>query len=367
MEYVYSDGEFKFELVLDESMNLHILVINRSLCVEYSLTISNLSNIFNNRPIINTTKMFYNMLIDAFEKKNNLITLSYFITCEKTFLVCLTIDAVYINDSIRVELNHVKKNVTPKQVIEIIDYKFSELVPKIETQINSLKEFYMTLTENDKQMFSTEITENDKHFNSVCDNIKTDVENLRIVHENLYSQFDEYINMMPIMTCSTDLSRYTHNNTHMYTFQYTFPIYNSIDKIEIGLNDTYNLIVPFGSIKSIGECRTATILDFHIGKFKYFRNLKEIKFSGCKFINLEFLNVNDKLINITLDNLTELTSIAHLNKFDNLEKITISGVCKVKDLHTLTSCKNLKVLSVPKGTNTGCFPTAINFEIKILG
>lgn len=346
MNFKYTDNEYTFEIQLNEDIN--IIVINRLLCEEYTLSVDNMSLMFDNHKIVNNPKILYQVLCDGLEKKNDTTKITFGaskdqmlkIDEKRIFDITINVDAIYIQDSINLKLAYVDKHITPKQVIERIDYKFDEIIENIRSKMDDL-------VVNVDILISKESTERENSDNKIiqricddCDVINKKLTHLDHVHSNLKEEFNEYVSMMPIFHVDYGGQHKTINPC----------ITNLVIR-----NDT--ILLPEGVF--------GRILDYDSKKFKYLKNLTNIKFDGVTHPNLDFI-ASDNLEMIELYNMKNLTNISHLSKFKKLKRIIIKGNNQIKDLYTLAECTGLEYLEVPIGTNTGVFSKDIKFEIKVV-
>ena len=102
----------------------------------------------------------------------------------------------------------------------------------------------------------------------------------------------------------------------------------------------------------------------------YFNNclseLTYISILGIEQSDLKFIQKCYKLKELIIKNLTNLVDIKIILNFKVLEKLTITGCRKIKNLKLLEKCTSLEVLKVHSSINTGVFSEALSFRIEIV-
>ena len=172
---------------LDDS--IEVTVIDRLLCEEYTNIISKNDSIFNTHKIITEPKILYKVLIDALEDENENVTMSYNVNKSSliqlesglSFDITLTVDATYISDNFLLRLPFVEKHITPKQVIERIDYRFDQIMPQVDAKLNTMFDSVNDIVAKEKE----KIIENKKEIKLVKDDltklesVRDDITNIR--------------------------------------------------------------------------------------------------------------------------------------------------------------------------------------------
>lgn len=383
MEKNYTIGEYVFTIKVNE-IGMRFTMINRMLCEEYTLILNDNDPIFSCHCVINCIKKLGVMLCDAFEKKNDKIEISYQpikpikqssdSKDELSYvLFSIKFDAVYVTDLLELKLPFIEKHITPSQVIDRIDYRFDQLSPRINEQFEKMttminesfeqRDSIIQRISSESVANATLITELREHVNDISRN-KHDVymamedlkKSINVISEQsdaFHTEFLEYVQSKPIMCTQERVDRIRHGESNRCINKTSIVMYNA-QSININyINQQYCF-------------DDNPYIDFSVNKFKYLLHLQTIEFSSCPFPNLDFLAITQSLKKITLNTMDSLVSIEHIAKYPNLSHIRISGICKIKDLYTLTDCKNLKLLELPNGTNTGIFPKNIDFEIKMI-
>lgn len=218
----------------------------------------------------------------------------------------------------------------------------------LETDDKEIKKFYNMLE------LIPSISEKQEKQIGTLNELQSIISTLTESHEKLQQDFTEYVEFNPIMIVG---NKSKIKQGMLSTGSSISYIMFDIQDIDVAYNNSAG--------NEYYSCQQGAYLDFDLRKFKYLRQLININFSACPFKNLEFLADTPSVKSITLYNMPELVSVTYLTRFPNLEAITISEVCNVKDLCTLTKCTGLKNLKLAKGTNTGCFPEIIDFKITM--
>lgn len=380
-----------------------ITVINRMICEEYTLQIENTSSIFEQHPIIKNIEILETVIKDGFNNKPNVIL--EFDSNDTVRLVnvvfygiTITVDAVYIKDVMVLKLPFIEKHITPKQVTDHIEYRFQQYIPEVKEVIAEVeesinKECSVMRDAIDKQtrelqktcdvysMLVKKIEEHEraiKKFDNIAEQVMSisekqskrvstieqlnrTISTLMQSQEKIQKDFTEYIEFNPIMTIVADSDRcqFTDSTCTESCCKGIRSYLQFLKRImfnEKTMTAQYKTPIYWYDSKFM-------FVDFDTNKFKYLKQLEQITFDGCEFQSLDFLAVTPSVKSVTIINMPKLTTISHLAQFPNIEQITISRVCNVKDLCTLTKCKQLKTLTLAKGTNTGCFPEIIDFKI----
>lgn len=380
------------------SNNLVISVIDRLLCEEYTLILDEETKIFDNHHIIQNATILENILRDGFTNKPN-VTLQ-FDPCERvrlvnviTYGITVTVDVIYLKDTLVLRLPIVEKHITPKQVIEHIDYRFEHYVPEIkhvidevnescskriknvetvcaniESDVNRLDERLRQVKGLDERVdkLSMSVVQHSNDIVHMKELSKT-VEKLLIETQRQQCEFLEYVQLQPIMTLVANVRTNGYEMTYVqrgdapHEFGLARENTYAIHRI---MYDVKKLIVNFNGTYYIHD-DVFKYMDFDLRKFKYLKDIEEIRLVNCPFKTLDFLVPTSNMKKVEIINMSLLTTIKHLSQFPKLETIIISQVCNIKDLHTLTKCEGLKTLTLAKGTNTGCFPEVIEFKITM--
>lgn len=335
-------------------------------CEEYTTSFEDTTHIFDTHPIIRNVKVLEEVLKDGLNGKP-----CANVTFEKSisqqgcdiYKVLIAVNVTYADDTLVIDLSKVDKHITPKQVIEHIDYRFGQYIPEVTKKISDFSERIEKrvddiVKEHTKDKVDGDITVSE---------LKELVCSMKSLYETLNNSFIEYVRSTPFIICSDNNPI---NGGLMHIIGY------NISKLNVTCTPTVAFGNPIkyysNSIKYYtnacglyygNENQCLYYRDFDTTKFKYTTQLEDVRFENCEFENLEFMHVDDKLKKVTVVNMPTLISIRHLSKFPNIEEITISKVCNVNDLCKLADCKNLKILTLAKGTNTGCFQDVINFKI----
>lgn len=390
MKFQYIENEFTFELELD--VVIGIIVVNRLLCEEYSIKILASSPIFDNRKIISNPDILYKILCDTFEKKSKCSTISYSSSGtpldesggKRVFEITIMVDAVYISDQMIVKLPLVDKHITPKQVVERIDFRFGELIPIVDQKLATIRSDLtqsMTSIVDRQQMSELSAKNLAEHLGVLegtitnLDSLKSDLSLMEKSTNSIIKEFELYVQMQPIMLfiCSNTPAKCSHGPC-----QIIVPMLCDTKKLVLNANndipnDSIGKVFPL-PLHNPGRCWHPSCttqcssslhpINFDWIKFKYLTQLEELTIIDQNHENLWFLKGLHKLTTLTLQNVT-LPSIACVKYCEKLQYLKIVKTCKIKDLHILTDCPELKLLELPTGTNTGCFPKEINFEIKM--
>jgi hypothetical protein len=364
MIYQHVEGEFTYTFEYIENIHtINIRIINKLLCEEYSVSFDESSKIFVSKPVIYNPSILYKVFEDFFEERNKCAVITFepnkHIADEnesKKYIVNVCLDLEYITDSITFEMYIVNKHITPQQVIERIDYRFDEYVPIVEGKLSELQHCVEHVRRYVDECF-------EKH-NDDIRGMKEIIQRLqenysRVVEQNeiilaqnksltermnaFYDEFMKYVEMNPCMIYRNGSTGYTDT-----------------------LQPSNTTALDISSNGNTINGHSDTNKTFSYDKLKYLRHLQSIQFNNCSFRNLNFLPITPTLTSIIIDNNASLESVEYLTRLPNLQTIEIRKVCKVKDLHTLVECPKLKTLKLPTGTNTGCFPKVVNFEIAMV-
>lgn len=370
MEYKHTCEEITYELILNNV--LKISIIDRSLCEEYSIIIDPNSKILNNHKIITNIKILYKIFTDYFEEvKENIDDIEkeeqiIQFACEKkygvsteehcnSYIIILSINLKYISDSITLELLYINKHITPKQVIDRMEYKLEQYDTVINEKISEA--FNIVCQKNSEntdekisdaiEISQQEIMETiEKKNNDIMKeftNIKEQIIEIKKMNDILQQKYDNI---------KKEFYEYIEKNLFMISSQHDSNIL---------LCDSDKL-----TIYSLNNINGRIFSKFNLNCLKYFKKLIDITIVDTKFPNLTFLPNTITLQSVNIINNPDLISVKHLTKYSNLTKISIKGQCTIKDLHTLVDCPVLKELELPTGMNTGCFPTNIKFSIKMI-
>jgi len=318
---------------------------------------------FSGHNIINKSSILFDIFIDHFEKTDKRIKIEFENSCEhsknaadrKKYIIKIELNLDYISDSITFELQQIEKHITPQQVIERIDYRFDEYIPTVEKKIS-------------------DIDENIEPMIAKLEKLETNIMELQKQCKSLLERNEELYHLYEL----SDVDTKQHYDEFLHFADHS----NARDSLYY---DVPNIAITFGNVinnvfadkivcvsceqhpnRFISGAAKFSSCNIYISDMKYFRTLKTLKITNCDTHDLSFLSVTPNLVEITINDSPELTSIEYLTKFPNLEKIVISGACKVRDLITLVNCPKLKMLKLPTGTNTGCFSKTITFEISMV-
>jgi hypothetical protein len=372
------------------------------ICEEYTLQIENTSSIFEQHPIIKNIEILETVIKDGFNNKPN-VTLEFDSNDTVRLVnvvfygITITVDAVYIKDVMVLKLPFIEKHITPKQVTDHIEYRFQQYIPEVKEVIAEVeesinKECSVMRDVIDKQtrelqktcdvysMLVKKIEEHEraiKKFDNIAEQVVSisekqskrvstieqlnrTISTLMQSQEKIQKEFMEYVEFNPIMTLVANA--YANNSGLLNTFEGGSRSDTCVKFVKRIMYNEKNMIAMYKDSVYWYDTHY-TYVDFDTNKFKYLKQLEQITFDGCEFQSLDFLAVTPSVKSVTIINMPKLTTISHLAQFPNIEQITISRVCNVKDLCTLTKCKQLKTLTLAKGTNTGCFPEIIDFKI----
>lgn len=347
MSYQHIDDEIVYTFEYSEQKNtIYIRIINKLLCEEYAMCFDN-SDIFKNHKIICTPKILFDIFVDHFEKDDERIKIIFdsnehsLIDLDngKKYVIAIDLNLDYITDSITIQLPFIDKHITPQQVIERIDYRFDEYIPTVNEKISDLNEKIDKLKNFmiEQSRVASERIPLETQCKQLIEQNKILADKLQSVHD----EFIEYVDNTQLFHCTSRDAPPQKADT-MRTIAISCD--TNVTHVETGTN--YHM--------------------YSYKMLKYLKNLIEITFSQCSFDDLTFLAVSDSLTSIVIVGNSTMSSIKYLTKFANIENIEIRTVCNIKDLHTLVDCPELKTLSLPTGTNTGCFPTTINFKITMV-
>lgn len=369
--YIKEHYVFQYGIAPNGSFNMTI--INRLLCEEYTVCIDkNDTSFYKGHSIIQNANILVNVMKDGFDKKNGASVIMDTCECDRlnghiSFKINVCVNVIYVEDNVWIYLEHTNKHITPKQVIEHIDYRFEEHIPKIMQKLTELNAEYVSeckdvsvkvaqiRTEIDEMVVSMtnaykrsdmEIAEMSKEL----DERNKQYRDLQEQYETLF-KIEQFIKEGPIMIIKKSDPRYD-----FMIYEY---IFSSIQNIHIQYkNELFVIGAACTSLQYIG----APIINFSYRNFGYLTNLKRIVLENLECEMLEFIKSN-VLEDIELIGMKKLASIKYLANIDKLKKITIRGVCNVKDLSSLVKCKNLTDLVLPTGTNASCIPENVHFKI----
>ena len=367
MIYQHVEGEITYTFEYIEDIRaINIRIINRLLCEEYFIGFDEKSIIFISKPVIYNSSILYKVFEDFFEKRNKCANITFepnkHIVDEnesKIYSVSVCLDLEYITDSITFDMLMVNKHITPQQVIERIDYRFDEYVPIVEGKLTELRHSVEHVRRyvdecfekhnDDIRMMKEIIQQLQENYTRVMEQNEIILTQNKSITGRMNAFYDEFMKYVEINPC---IIYRNSSNGHTITLQPS-----NTTKLDISNGgDGYIYINGFQDVQS----------SFSYDKLKYFGHLQTIQFSNCSFQNLNFLPITPTLTSIIIDNNSSLVSVEYLTRLQNLQTIEIRKVCKVKDLHTLVECPKLKTLKLPTGTNTGCFPKVVNFEIAMV-
>lgn len=315
-DFVYTDSAFTYKMHLDEC--LHISIIDDSNREEYELSLDKSDSIFDGHVIINKPETLFRVLCDGFNKATDkvVITNKVVITIylagrdsEKYMGLIVNVDAVYVCDTVTLELRYIDGKFAPNQMMKTINTKFDTIVKKIDSDSKVLEEC--------KQM---------------CD------------------MFKEYISWLPI--CDVVPCKQIH-----MVINFTFNTEPDVCFREFSKGVQYDEYkhMPLQLLKHFSNLRKITIVGY-----------------PDTTNSLEFLQYNKALRHVVLtrDGQTEgyypELSLLPLTKLDSLEKVTLSGQWTFTDCSELAKCANLKVVELPTGTDVSVFPKDAKFKIKLV-
>lgn len=398
----FTIGEIVYQFGINENTFV-ITVINRLIVEEYSIQIENNSQIFVNHPIIKNIEILETILKDGFNNKPNVVLKfdsndTVRLVNVVSYGIIIEVDAIYIKDSLTLKLSLIDKHITPKQVTEHIEYRFQQYIPEVKEVISEIKENLQKKLDNldtrERRDISsiTQLIDTDhksservlkliEKYDVILSEQQKAIQSITKSYEKLHDEFSEHKKTIQSMTKSYEKLQNEFSDqkkTNQSITQSSEKLQNEfIEYVESNPIMRYHnhqngrCGCVMNNINEIRICDNKfsdqewVLDDLHISKFKYFKNLEKIEFRNCDFERLDFLAITTKLKSINLINMLKLTTVEYLTNFPNLEQISISRVCNVKDLHTLVKCANLKELKLAKGTNTGCFQQVINFKITM--
>ena len=316
---IFIRDEFTYKFGKDTE-SFEMIIINNELYDKYYWSYKRIEegNIFAGHAIIQNIDIFENIMKDGFNNKSN-ISIKFNDIKE---IITIEIDIIYIKDSIAIKMTKTEQ-------------EFGRIIKKTE---EALKEKI-----KDMEKIIADLNE---------ENIRQKIE------------FEEYIVGQPIMI----IEQTYHNNgirrqPHMYIFsnETKIRVYYYEGKYYSSKPEKMKNLSMYGDYIQYNE-----YLNFSVKKFKYLMGLESIVFDNCPFKNLNFIDPNytKNLQTVTLINMTKLTTIEHLIKFENIKTIEISNSCNIKDLEKLMECKNLKLLVLPSGTNIDSLSNS-TFEITL--
>jgi len=367
-------SETTYDLTLRNDL-LQITVVDRLLCEEYTKYLYD-KELCKNK-IITNIEIVYDMIEDGLQNKNNAIKINFKKENSK-YLIQINANFSYFSEQYEIILNKVEKYITPKQVIDRIDYKFGIIEEKFKNILNEdnnklkqkIDDLHKTVDDGFLECSFT-IDETDKDLHNEINRLDKKIELL----DNKINEVNERFLDLPLWIV---FSTYTQSSGHPVYIP--MPIYSQrvsslhlskdkylfVSDTDIMIDNLYcNTYVP--TSRNIYGC----FLNFHTiedicSGFKYLKNLKILKLSDPCLVGLNFLSHNTSLEQLRIENATELTSIEGISKLSNLHTLEILTPHRIIDLGLLVNCPNLKKLRIWKGTNTGVFNNNIKFEIEMI-
>lgn len=319
----YTNEEFTYNLLLSENI-LKITITNNLNYCEYSMEITNDSEIFQNHTIIKDVEILNKILCDAFEKKFD-VTVRFNINDDK-YEIQLNIETTYVKDSITLSIPLTKESEppTPKQIIDDVDGKFRLLTEYTNTHLRDIVKDQQKHEEEQKTLI--QIVNNHAQ---VFVTLQKQITELRHENEQLKYSFTKYITAHPIMTVEKK-SKNIFKKDHF--------------KIKNIMSDIPELTITYHDHNYYVE-NEYKIVNFTRANFNYLTKLNHITFEGCPFTNLDFLNCASTLKTITIKNMTLLKQVKWLSKCSQIEKIIINEISNIEDILELKNCRTLKHVS----------------------
>ena len=338
MSDCYIIGQYQYNIYNhtegEEKQYLCIKAVNYKSLVDYNHKIYDKD--IKNYKLIPSLDILYQILIDGFTDKNkDVCTLKIIYNNKKDIInISLQIKFRYIIEEIKFNLISVQELATQQVVDNKMQY-FNKRLTDLEyerKEINLLSSQVKKLTEKLQNLeYSTKLSTD--IVNILCINLKPPYINSLIL-----SSHSIYIPIAILLTI---------NNNN-------FIIEN--DQRTLDYNINYKAIIDKHKIPK----------KHYFDIPNYLSELTYISISDLEQSDLKFIQKCYKLKELIIKNLTNLVDIKIILNFKVLEKLTITGCRKIKNLKLLEKCTSLEVLKVHSSINTGVFSEALSFRIEIV-
>jgi hypothetical protein len=319
----YTNEEFTYNLLLSDNI-LKITITNNLMYCEYSMEITNDSEIFQNHTIIKDVEILHKILCDAFEKNFD-VNVRFNINDDK-YEIRLNIETTYVKDEITLSIPLTKEREppTPKQIIDDVDGKFRLLTEYTNTHLRDIIKEQHKQEEAQKELI--QMVNNHAQIFII---LQKQITELKHENEQLKYSFTKYITAHPIMTVEKK-SKNIFKKDHV--------------KIKNIMSDIPELTITYHDHNYYAQ-NEYKIVNFTRANFNYLTKLKHITFDGCPFTNLDFLNCASTLKTITIKNMPTLKQIKWLSSCVQIEKVILIASNNIEDIEELKKCRTLKYVS----------------------